>query len=135
MSNEAEVMSRRRALSLLGLAALSLAVPTVLTVSDATVSDAEAQQMAHCSSLKGIPKMKLQDSGPSGPKSLQSQNRPRPENRLSISRLDVVHGQLFRVARGLMSALPPKRPKAVFWCRWRRSGTPWKGWQGSFTSG
>jgi hypothetical protein len=25
---------------------------------------------------------------------LQSQNRPRPENRLSISRLDVVHGQL-----------------------------------------
>jgi len=38
--------------------------------------------------------MKLQDSGPSGPKSLQSQNRPRPENRLSISRLDVVHGQL-----------------------------------------
>jgi hypothetical protein len=37
--------------------------------------------------------MKLQDSGPSGPKSLQSQNRPRPENRLSISRLDVVHAQ------------------------------------------
>src|SRR5262245_29087627 len=30
--------------------------------------------------------MKLQDSGPSGLKSLQSQNRPRPENRLSISR-------------------------------------------------
>jgi hypothetical protein len=38
--------------------------------------------------------MKLQGSGPSTPKSLQSQNRPRPENRLSISRLDVVHGQL-----------------------------------------
>src|SRR3984893_1322045 len=36
-----EVISRRRALSLLGLAALSLAVPTVLTV-----SDAEAQQPA-----------------------------------------------------------------------------------------
>src|SRR5262245_56695650 len=53
------------------------------------------RQRNHCSSLKGIPKMKLQDSGPSGPKSLQSQNRPRPENRLSISRLDVVHGQLF----------------------------------------
>src|SRR5262249_8122644 len=52
------------------------------------------RQRNHCSSLKGIPKMKLQDSGPSGPKSLQSQNRPRPENRLSISRLDVVHGQL-----------------------------------------
>jgi hypothetical protein len=43
MSKELEVMSRRRALSLLGLAALSLAVPTVLTVSDGTVSDAEAQ--------------------------------------------------------------------------------------------
>jgi hypothetical protein len=27
---------------------------------------------------------------------LQSQNRPRPENRLSISRLDVVHRQLQR---------------------------------------
>src|SRR5262245_43450177 len=51
------------------------------------------RQRNHCSSLKGIPKMKLQDSGPSGPKSLQSQNRPRPENRLSISRLDVVHAQ------------------------------------------
>src|SRR6201993_2849665 len=51
-------------------------------------------QRNHCSSLKGIPKMKLQGSGPSTPKSLQSQNRPRPENRLSISRLDVVHGQL-----------------------------------------
>src|SRR5258705_14015427 len=52
------------------------------------------RQRNHCSSLKGIPKMKLQGSGPSAPKSLQSQNRPRPENRLSISRLDVVHGQL-----------------------------------------
>jgi hypothetical protein len=40
--------------------------------------------------------MKLQGSGPSTPKSLQSQNRPRPENRLSISRLGVVHGQLTR---------------------------------------
>src|SRR5262249_39404113 len=54
------------------------------------------RQRNHCSSLKGIPKMKLQDSGPSGPKSLQSQNRPRPENRLQISSLDVVHGQLLR---------------------------------------
>src|SRR5262249_28202782 len=43
MSDEKEVMSRRRVLSLLGLAGLSLAVPTVLTVSDATISDAEAQ--------------------------------------------------------------------------------------------
>jgi hypothetical protein len=52
------------------------------------------RQRNHCSSLKGIPKMKLQGSGSSTPKSLQSQNRPRPENRLSISRLGVVHGQL-----------------------------------------
>jgi hypothetical protein len=51
------------------------------------------RQPNHCSSVKGIPKMKLQGSGPSAPKSLQSQNRPRPENRLSISRLDVVHRQ------------------------------------------
>jgi hypothetical protein len=52
--------------------------------------------------------MKLQGSGPSAPKSLQSQNRPRPENRLSISRLDVVHGQLFidvrRAADGWIAA-------------------------------
>ena len=44
--------------------------------------------------LKGIPKMKLQDSRPSGPKFLQSQTRPRHENRLSIYRLHVIHGQL-----------------------------------------
>src|SRR4029077_5576107 len=60
------------------------------------------RQRNHCSSLKGIPKMKLQGSGPSTPKSLQPQNRPRPENRLSISRLDVVHGQLLRA---------PSRPR------------------------
>src|SRR5262249_6544717 len=58
------------------------------------------RQRNHCSSLNAIPKMKLQDSGPSGPKSLQSQNRPRPENRLSISRLDVVHAQLVSGAKG-----------------------------------
>jgi len=39
---ESEVISRRRALSLLGLAALGLAAPTSLL----TVSDAEAQQSA-----------------------------------------------------------------------------------------
>ena len=39
---ESEVISRRRALSLLGLAALGLAVPTTVL----TVSDAEAQQPA-----------------------------------------------------------------------------------------
>src|SRR5438132_14349594 len=72
------------------------------------------RQRNHCSSLKGIPKMKLQGSGPSAPKPLQSQNRPRPENRLSISRLDVVHGQLgtlltccARAASGHPTATPP----------------------------
>src|SRR3954454_10615862 len=44
--------------------------------------------------LKGIPKMKLQASEPSGPKSLQSQIRPWPQKRLSINRLGVVHRQL-----------------------------------------
>jgi hypothetical protein len=39
---KSEVISRRNALSLLGLAALSLAVPTVVL----TVSEAEAQQPA-----------------------------------------------------------------------------------------
>ncbi len=40
--NKSEVISRRSALSLLGLAALGLAVPTTVL----TVSDAEAQQPA-----------------------------------------------------------------------------------------
>jgi hypothetical protein len=51
------------------------------------------RQRNHCSSLKGIPKMKLQGSRPLGPESLQSQTRPRPENRLSICRLHVIHRQ------------------------------------------
>jgi hypothetical protein len=52
--------------------------------------------------------MKLQGSGPSTPKSLQSQNRPRPENRLSISRLGVVHGQL----RNFTINFGPQHPAA-----------------------
>src|SRR5246127_4391093 len=55
------------------------------------------RQRNHCSSLKGIPKMKLQGSRPLGPESLQSQTRPRPENRLSICRLHVIHRQLLRL--------------------------------------
>ena len=43
---------------------------------------------------EGNPKNEIASFGPSGPKFLQSQTRPRPENRLSISQLDVVHGQL-----------------------------------------
>src|SRR5262245_39526295 len=49
------------------------------------------RQRNHCSSSKGIPKMKLQASEPSGPESLQSQTRPWPKKRLSISCLGVVH--------------------------------------------
>src|SRR5712672_2824370 len=37
------------------------------------------RQGNHCSPSKGIPKMKLQASGPSGPQSLQSQIRPWPK--------------------------------------------------------
>ena len=46
---ESEVISRRRALSLLGLAALGLAVPTTVL----TVSDAEAQQPAPTAPMTG----------------------------------------------------------------------------------
>src|SRR5262245_50584127 len=102
------------------------------------------RQRNHCSSLKGIPKMKLQDSGPSGPKSLQSQNRPRPENRLSISRLDVVHAQLarlelstlrtFEVTLQGLSFLATRKPTSTnplsssCFQRWaeRRSCAPWR---------
>src|SRR5258708_1753162 len=49
--------------------------------------------------LRSIPKMKLQGSRPSGPESLQSQTRPRTENRLSIRRLHVIHGQLWPAPR------------------------------------
>jgi len=38
--------------------------------------------------------MELQASEPSGPESLQSQTRPWPKKRLSISRLGVVHRRL-----------------------------------------
>ena len=39
-------------------------------------------------------KSKLQSSEPSSLKSLQSQNLPRPENRLSLNALAIVHGRL-----------------------------------------
>src|SRR5215470_4449154 len=39
-------------------------------------------------------KSKLQSSAPSSLKSLQSQNLPRPENRLSLNALAIVHGRL-----------------------------------------
>src|SRR5262245_61573548 len=55
------------------------------------------RQRNHCSSSKGIPKMKLRASEPSGPESLQSQTRPWPKKRLSISRLGVVHRRLLYI--------------------------------------
>jgi hypothetical protein len=51
----------------------------------------------HASRADGIPKMKLQASGALSPKSLQSQNRCRAENRLSINNLAVVHGRLIEL--------------------------------------
>jgi hypothetical protein len=58
--------------------------------------------------------MKLQASEPSGPESLQSQTRPWPKKRLSISRLGVVHRRLHQgagalrnvYAQGLFSLAP-----------------------------
>src|ERR1700747_849899 len=83
------------------------------------------RQRNHCSSLKGIPKMKLQGSGPSTPKSLQSQNRPRPENRLSISRLGVVHGQ--RCMR-LVEARLGDSNEGAFWAAAPLSHAIWILW-------
>src|SRR5262245_56466380 len=80
----------------------------------------------HCSSLKGIPKMKLQGSGPSAPKSLQSQNRPRPENRLSISRLDVVHGQLPEARRLSRHSNGRGKRRGGRRNEWRASDVKWK---------
>jgi hypothetical protein len=56
---------------------------------------------------RGILKMKLQGSGVFQPKTLQSQNYQPAKNRLSLNRLDFVHGQLYRVCRrGVSKPLP-----------------------------
>jgi hypothetical protein len=47
--------------------------------------------------------MKLQGSGVFHPKTLQSQNCQRAENRLSLNGLEFVHGQLFTQARSFAS--------------------------------
>jgi hypothetical protein len=52
------------------------------------------QPQNHASRPKGIPKTKLQGSGPSGGKTLQSQIAQSPKNRLTFNRLAVVHGRL-----------------------------------------
>src|SRR6516162_5000698 len=50
----------------------------------------------HDSRFEGILKMKLQASDASAPEGLQSQNLSRPENRLSVNGLAIVHGRLVR---------------------------------------
>src|SRR6516165_9474388 len=47
----------------------------------------------HDSRFEGILKMKLQASDASAPEGLQSQNLSRPENRLSVNGLAIVHGR------------------------------------------
>src|SRR5260370_25386289 len=54
------------------------------------------QPRNHCSSQKGIPKMKLQASRPISPKTLQSQPSAQTKNRLAISRLGILHGRLLK---------------------------------------
>src|SRR5271157_1495368 len=57
------------------------------------------QPRNHCSSQKGIPKMKLQASRPISPKNLQSQTSSQTKNRLAISRLGILHGRLNSLTR------------------------------------
>src|ERR1700745_2827697 len=52
------------------------------------------QPRNHCSSQKGIPKMKLQASKPISPKNLQSETSSQIKNRLALSRLGILHGRL-----------------------------------------
>jgi hypothetical protein len=59
----------------------------------------------HASRPKGIPKTKLQGSGPSGRKTLQSQITRHGKNRLVINALAVVHERLPRIGAG---------PKIIF---------------------
>jgi hypothetical protein len=60
------------------------------------------QPKNHASPLKGIPKPKLQGSGPSSPETLQSKTGQRAENRLTFNSLDVVHGRLLNITYGLV---------------------------------
>jgi hypothetical protein len=57
------------------------------------------QPKNHASPLKGIPKPKLQGSGPSSPETLQSKTGQRAENRLTFNSLDVVHGRRISSAK------------------------------------
>ena len=59
---KSEVISRRRALSFVGLAALSLAVPTVLTVSDAEAQTA-AQPAAPTAPMTGTERRQERRTG------------------------------------------------------------------------
>jgi hypothetical protein len=53
------------------------------------------QPQNHASRPKGIPKTKLQGSGPSGSNTLQSQISPNDEKGINIKEMTVVHGRLF----------------------------------------
>jgi hypothetical protein len=65
----------------------------VLEVDDLVEPRSDAARES-CFANKGNSKMKLQASAASDPETLQSQNRPYAENRVSISALAVVHGRL-----------------------------------------
>ena len=59
---QSEVISRRRALSFVGLAALSLAVPTVLTMSDAEAETA-AEPAAPTAPMTGTERRQQRSTG------------------------------------------------------------------------
>src|SRR6516165_10041416 len=69
----------------------------------------------HDSRFEGILKMKLQASDASAPEGLQSQNLSRPENRLSVNGLAIVHGRpIIRVLPGRNAgALVPPMLRAL----------------------
>jgi hypothetical protein len=54
----------------------------------------------------------LQSSEPSSLKSLQSQNLPRPENRLSLNALAIVHGRLTTELSAIELLTAPSRHEA-----------------------
>src|SRR5215217_586001 len=61
-----------------------------------------------CSERKGNPKTKLQGSGVSGPKSLQSQMPPYPKNRLSLNRLEACSRTTIYSRRNANSRISPR---------------------------
>src|SRR5215510_8530443 len=94
------IIRRRRGLiAAIGFSCLRGWACTTQILSDGGPSALPAQRFS------SILKMKLQASEPSGPESLQSQTRPCPKNRLSISRLGVVHGRRISAPDGKSQAI------------------------------